>query len=356
MRPTEARPQFHLLTHLRAVTALWVVIYHTAEWGHISNPIARKVSDLGFLGVDIFFCLSGMVIHWNYRDSTDTKSSFLGKRLARIYPTHAFVTLLYVLAAALLGQFGENGFRLHQLVENILLAQCLPWVGSGPTWNLVSWSLSCEWLAYIFYILALRRVVTGVRAASTVAFLSIAVSYGSMLALYGTTACTDDRAIWRIAGMFIAGTCVAELRKSHSPPAWSATASISAIALACLAIPSQKAAIAIVLLTPITIWGLTTTAQAGRREKRLSRALGTLGKQSFALYLIHPITSSVANKALDYLSAHLASQLGPTIRMTTILATCYGMAAVTYHLVEKPAHRLMTRRGDAATNTLRARQ
>jgi peptidoglycan/LPS O-acetylase OafA/YrhL len=112
-----SKPFLPALTGVRAFAALWVFSMHMAAvvtamlpgrvasaWAFVTTP--------GFLGVDLFFVLSGFIISYNYAAIFDNRfdvtrwGRFLWARLARIYPVH-FV-LLIALAAAVLGMgFGR---------------------------------------------------------------------------------------------------------------------------------------------------------------------------------------------------------------------------------------------------------
>ena len=84
------RPELRSLTGLRGVAALWVLWYHACD--------AARTPQFGFggyLGVDIFFVLSGFVLAYNYAGVRLTYAGFLWKRLARIYPVN-LVTLAAV--------------------------------------------------------------------------------------------------------------------------------------------------------------------------------------------------------------------------------------------------------------------
>ena len=93
-----ARTEITDLTVCRAFFAAWVFAYHVdlylnfSAWlGPFSGLIRR-----GYLGVDGFFMLSGLIlarVHPELSRSMKGALKFWGKRLARIYPVH-FVTLL----------------------------------------------------------------------------------------------------------------------------------------------------------------------------------------------------------------------------------------------------------------------
>ena len=70
------------LTSLRAIAALYVLLYHfDAAYGPFTYLIRRTshVIDHGYLGVDIFFVLSGFIMQLNYGKHFEhiSKDSFL---------------------------------------------------------------------------------------------------------------------------------------------------------------------------------------------------------------------------------------------------------------------------------------
>jgi peptidoglycan/LPS O-acetylase OafA/YrhL len=101
--------QLPSLTPLRGVAALWVVLYHycgTAQY--LPNlditPYSYFISK-GYLGVDLFFMLSGFVMAHVYHDAFSESigrhyRGFLVARIARLYPLHIFNLLLFVATAA----------------------------------------------------------------------------------------------------------------------------------------------------------------------------------------------------------------------------------------------------------------
>src|SRR3979490_2903480 len=86
------------LTGLRGIAALWVVALH------LEFTRAPFINN-GYLGVDLFFVLSGYVMALNYgwpRMRLGDYCRFLRKRLARTYPLYVFTAV----AAYCLAYFG----------------------------------------------------------------------------------------------------------------------------------------------------------------------------------------------------------------------------------------------------------
>ena len=95
------------ITSVRFFAAMWVVAYHF--WPSL-NPILPALVSRGYLGVELFFVLSGFILSHVYLESFGERRfrypDFLWARLSRIYPVH-LATLaglgLLVGAAAWLG-------------------------------------------------------------------------------------------------------------------------------------------------------------------------------------------------------------------------------------------------------------
>ena len=80
----------HPIQALRLFSALWVVLYHAAHSPTVApgNGLWHNFTGLGYLGVDIFFVISGYIMALNSQQRSPSlrqSLSFLGLRLARIY-------------------------------------------------------------------------------------------------------------------------------------------------------------------------------------------------------------------------------------------------------------------------------
>ena len=148
------------LTICRAIFAGWVFAYHVDLHAHFSISLGfyAGVVRRGYLGVDGFFLLSGLIltlVHPELGKSPAGAVRFWLKRLARIYPVH--LAVLLVLAAVTLIGFAlgvaprdPGRFTLSSMLENLALIH--GW-GMAPqlAWNYPSWSVSTEWAGYLLF-------------------------------------------------------------------------------------------------------------------------------------------------------------------------------------------------------------
>lgn len=142
-----ARPDFPAVDVLRAVAALLVLVYHVIEIGRwtafpVTGPLL--VVRAGWMGVDLFFVISGFVIglsalNGHAREGSAFRAPFARRRLARIVPLYALTALLFLLLVepsllvqplrTLLVHLGSHALFLHNLHPNTH--------GSinGPNWS-----------------------------------------------------------------------------------------------------------------------------------------------------------------------------------------------------------------------------
>ena len=134
----------NFLTSIRGLAALLVVFYHIK---HYLLPLAflGVFSPLfadGYLAVDFFLVLSGFIISYKY--AVDFKAGvsanyldFMSRRLARIYPLHAFVMLCFLtlpIGLYVTGRgYDSSTFGVGSFLAKLFLLD-LWWVGT-PTWT-----------------------------------------------------------------------------------------------------------------------------------------------------------------------------------------------------------------------------
>ncbi len=144
-RPTDADatharrvPELDLL---RFIAALAVMLFHFTSWEHIDTPFR-----LGWLGVPLFFMISGFVILWSA--SGTTAERFLASRASRLYPS-------FWVCATLTALINLDQVTLTQWLANMTLAH---FVLKIPSLNDVYWTLFVE---IKFYVLVFALLLFG---------------------------------------------------------------------------------------------------------------------------------------------------------------------------------------------------
>lgn len=348
------------LTGLRAVAAFWVVIGHFRP--HLCDlfpffAFITPYSDAGYLGVDLFFALSGFVLAHNYLTQFKTVQPaqygrFLWLRLARLYPVHLF-TLLILLAGLTLASLGgisltmPGRFTASDFVQNLLLVHAWGFA-QGISWNGPAWSISAEWFAYLLFPFLAVAVI---RMNSTrLIWSAVGVCYVAMLVLMHHLSPTIDHlattaAIARIITQFTAGCLIYRaymlgwgeaLRWSWLP--WVVIAGVMLFATAAPHYPLPY-------LLPAPMFGVLLLALC-RSKGMIVRFLSSgplifWGEVSYSLYMTHDIVRLVLNKLLPT-SAYAQSDFATrTLVLGVYVALIVGLAVGTYLLVEKPARDAM---------------
>ncbi|HEY4010378.1 MAG TPA: acyltransferase [Acidobacteriaceae bacterium] len=155
-----ARSRDPALDGLRGVAILLVYVFHYGGGLRSSNALVRTLgylTETGWIGVILFFALSGFLITgslWDSRDERDVLRNFYARRVLRIFPLYYAVVLIALLAAV------ARGNRLAELTPVLLYAgflQNLPGLVTTalqptsplPLFHL--WSLAVEEQFYILW-------------------------------------------------------------------------------------------------------------------------------------------------------------------------------------------------------------
>src|ERR1700722_11488309 len=89
-----ARPRLLELTSLRFFAALHVMFFHAYAMRAITvNGWLRQISSIGYVGVSLFFVLSGFILVYTYAGAPIAAGGFWRARFARVYPAYLFSLL-----------------------------------------------------------------------------------------------------------------------------------------------------------------------------------------------------------------------------------------------------------------------
>jgi exopolysaccharide production protein ExoZ len=149
---TSARTNIVEVQYLRALAVVLVMIahLHQSEARFFSDPMFGDFGYAGFVGVDVFFVISGFIIHHLYRSHAGFDVSFLLNRFNRIYPLYWIFSL-----AAIAGYF-VMGDSLTSNVTSLDIVGSLSLIPTGqPPILMVGWTLTHELYFYIAYGLML---------------------------------------------------------------------------------------------------------------------------------------------------------------------------------------------------------
>ncbi|HKO24511.1 MAG TPA: acyltransferase, partial [Chloroflexota bacterium] len=149
------------LTGLRFMAALLVVIHHdfgiaTGDYGQRADPRVPTLIAAGFVGVNVFFILSGFILTYNYLGTDGqlrvTRRDFWAARLARIYPVYLLAFLVATLPSAHYLLAHHASLLSTTMTGVVALTLTQAWVpASSDAWNGPGWSLSAEAFFYLLF-------------------------------------------------------------------------------------------------------------------------------------------------------------------------------------------------------------
>ena len=345
--PLDLKP----LTALRFFAAIWVVSYHF--WPALTHAAMPTFEAKGYLGVELFFVLSGFILSHVYLQAAGEKTlsyrSFLWARLSRIYPLH-IATLLGLLVlgvtAALLGlNAGDKLLAWSSLPGQIFLLQAWGVTPQGG-WNHPAWSISAEWFAYLTFP-AFAAVAWAMRNRPLVAVAAAAVFVEAINIAFERVMgfkLTEATILWgalRIVPCFALGCATYLAFRRHAltdkAKALAAAAGSSLLVMAGAVVGASDPVM--VLLFGLLIFSLGSLTMAGSRLGT-SKAAVWLGEVSFAVYMVCiPWMLVVTNLAAKLL--HLPDDLLPWPVWTAMFVGVVPVAALAHHLVERPARAAM---------------
>jgi peptidoglycan/LPS O-acetylase OafA/YrhL len=305
---------------LRAIAALAVCLYHFTLNGVSALAPAAAVFRYGYLGVDVFFVISGFVIplmlfrmKFRYADS----GSFLLARLLRLYPAYALAGV-FAMAVAYLSSLlpGSRGlppsFAAPTLISNALLICDF----TGEKWIIpVFWTLAIEAQYYVLMagsFLLLTKESKWLRYGVLAAWIAAPLIAGPSPTVFTWTALFAAGILCFLKGNNLIGRTgfwvffVAAIAAHFMTKGALSAAAGAATALAILYLPELK--------SRILIW---------------------TGMISYSLYLLHPpIGGRVMNQA-ERLPNTLPVQ---SLALVVALFASIVASAIFFKLIEKPSH------------------
>ena len=341
-QPVDLRP----LTALRFFAASWVVVYHF--WPNLSAGPMPALAARGYLGVELFFTLSGFILCHVYLDGVAAGrfryADFLWARVARIYPLH-LATLAAVGIMALAAQGFGRPVDAHvlswaSLPANLTLTQA--W-GLAPEagWNHPSWSISAEWFAYLSFPLFAWASLRLRRRPWLGLGLALVLLWGlyaafEPLAGFSLTEATIRWGALRIIPCFALGCAVNQLWRSgvfRGRIAVYGAAFSGAGVVACVLTGAPD--VVIVSLFGGLILGLAGLERSDKRS-RMGNVFVYLGEISYAIYMVcvpwKLLFVNAASAIGGFDKAHL-----PLGIWLLFMAGVVPLAAIAHQLIETPA-------------------
>jgi len=379
-RPAESA-RYPSLDGVRGLAILLVLLHNTDEMTGHDSMLGRVVDvlmDRGWIGVQLFFVLSGFLITGALLDSRAAPNyyrAFFGRRTLRIFPLYYSVLLTLLVLAPLLTGFDPDP---HARASDKLWLWLYVSNWAQPLGHHVNgfahfWSLAVEEQFYLLWPFVVRRcdaarllkVCSGVFLVALAARLAIRAAGGDPEMAYEFTVCRMDA--------LASGAAVAALVRLPGCDTRLRTA-FPRIALAALVLAGVGAtvthfyarssfsgqtlgyALLSLVLAVLVLGGYLhdappaagTHPAAGRHDAshhwRLLRdpTLRSLGQYSYGIYVFHRLyIVFIGEPLLRTRYGETALSLGPQIAyFLAVSAASLATAVVSYHLLERPFLRL----------------
>jgi peptidoglycan/LPS O-acetylase OafA/YrhL len=349
---TQAKPAITSLTGIRALAAFLVLFLHADQ--NIPTGISQALGIVahGYLGVDLFFLLSGFILTYVYFDSMErptrrTFAIFMWHRFIRLYPVHITVLAALVIVVLGAGRLGLNlrspeAFTLDALPWQVLLVHA--WgVTDQMSWNVPSWSISAEWFAYLcfpFVAYSLGRVhdprwLLAIAGAS----LGAAALIFSMAGWGLSGAWIAPSALVRIAGSFVCGAALCRYVTMRDRPDGQpkSTDGLLMVALLAFVTGPSLGVPDFILIALLAAFIAALSKSHGMTARLFSLApIVWLGEISYSLYMVHfPVLRALS---IVFKPDRLAA-MGPVAAIGVYclsIGICVAVAAALYYVVERP--------------------
>ncbi len=338
------RPVLPNLTGVRIFAALYVLLYHLFGSPAPNRPWYDAWIDGGYLGVSLFFVLSGFILSYNASPVTNMRKFYV-LRLARVYPLY--------LAALLWGlpNFLRHGAAPRALVIPVDLVLLQTWFGPGIAVqiNSPSWSLSTEAFFYLLFPLLLplvRRALPRWKAtllalavfAVLPAALVCAVLAGRGQTVSGLSEHLLDLPLFRVAEFSVGIVCGVLFAERRPTVSGTRTAVALGVSLVMIGLSVGHLPFAVVRTGLFALpFGWLLYCLAGWRSPLLASApMQVLGEISYGVYLLQiPLVQTIS---FLYKGPH-GDAVTRLLEMLLILPVAY----LFYRLVEKPGRLLILR-------------
>ncbi len=327
---TENRP----LTAIRGIASLWVVGHH---WLPDASRHLRVIFDPGFLAVDLFFILSGLILARVHAGLTVAElPDFYLRRVFRLYPLHLVCLAWLVIIAA------PGLASIDWLTLAASAALIHPFLDIAPLANPPSWSIGVELGCYLAFplLLAGLRCLKRPHVRTLIMLTLLWAEWRIQSPLLGVT---------QGAGAMARGLCGFALGMAIS--LWSAPlqrlrhAGLLAGALELIGIGGIAWSLRSLDWTLVPPCSALLLTGLGFDRGLVARALRAelwvwLGRISFSIYLAHYPLLLCAQRVLDpaRFSAH-----GQWLYYAGLLAVLLTLSTLLWRYVEEPGRSLPRR-------------
>jgi len=325
---------------LRAIAVVAVILNH-AGFGFASG---------GFLGVDVFFVISGFlitgVITREFSAGTFSLVGFYERRVRRILPALGTVILVVtpaawaILTPAQLKQYGQSVASVALFSSNLLFWQQSDYFDVAAELKplLHTWSLAVEEQFYLLFpllLLALQRFGKRLQVGLLLSLVAGSLAYSQIGALNNWASnfyLLPSRAWELLMGVVLTLGIASESRPSSGVMRQVVSScALAALILSLVFITQEDALPGVLSLIPVgSTVALLWSSGPGTLAYRLLtfRPMTTVGLMSYSIYLWHQPLFALARHATR-------SDLNQASVICLLIAT-FLLSSITWRMVERP--------------------
>jgi peptidoglycan/LPS O-acetylase OafA/YrhL len=330
------------LDAVRGLAVLMVFVHNTDIYPSLGLGLIAKN---GWMGVDLFFVLSGFLITGILIDTKHSEGylkNFYTRRCLRIWPLY-YSTILFMFvvvpflrpsdAQAIFSERSSPWWAYPLFLQNLLV----PVPTGAPGLLAVTWSLAIEEQFYLVWPLVVRLCSEAQLRKLALGMICVSPALRYYLSVHGVNIYSNT--LCRLDGL-MAGALLALIVRSSSfvPSRWVTGAWITLIVSAPLALTidaphTRWIVFSLVALASVSFVYLALFSKEGWLQAILTnRLLVYTGTISYGIYLLEKIPA-------DFIKAvHLENY--PFLAFSITAGATYAMAVVSWNLLEKPFLRL----------------
>jgi peptidoglycan/LPS O-acetylase OafA/YrhL len=347
------------LDGLRGI-AILAVLGHNFELDHepwsIFGAVAGRVVDWGWVGVQLFFVLSGFLITGILLDSKNSNGyyrSFFARRVLRIFPIY-YLTLFAAFVVIPLVTGKQPDGHEHQLWLWLYLTNWAAPFGKAVSAFPHFWSLAVEEQFYLVWPIVVRRLRQSTLLIVCVALAGVALITRLVLRAngfhaigpYEFTVCRQDALVFGAAAAILLRHPRAAdwIDRGASGLAWGAGALFVAGGIVTHGYPrvglmTQTFGYSLLawVFTVLVVLAVRSEAHGGWLGRALGFApLRSIGKYSYAMYIFHsPLHQFVFEPLVQRLHPGPITTRFSLLYFAALSAVTYVVALLSYHLIEK---------------------
>ncbi|HEY5313651.1 MAG TPA: acyltransferase [Pirellulales bacterium] len=340
--------RFQFVDALRGLAALSVAAYHISRYGPLAHAAEHSIPDFvqlllkhGWIGVQIFFVISGFVIAYSLRRAAVTPrfiGQFALRRSLRLDPSYwTTIVLVLVLSSLLPASFAEpasaDPLSAGQLVAHVGYLQN---VLGYENLSVGFWTLCIEVQFYLMFVVLLgvaQWTAGGAAGADRACYqrlLALLAPVAIASLFYFGRQRASDAWLVHFFSMFFLGMLVCWSLEGKISRLWFGL--FAALMAASLTV-HWSLDITVALLTGLSVY---LVGRAGHLHDWLGwRPLQYLGRISYSLYLIHYPTSCLVTALGRELTGD--APLPAAAWLAVSLVASIGAAHLLYVLVERPS-------------------